>query len=454
MSTTAVFAKLERTVRLLAVTLGAAVAIGAPLGFGVVAYRDHVDMAEFRAALAAERLGKFAYVQGATWRYSGHRIHELIGTLDTPGETLQTVVDATGRDVAAIGNKPHGPSLRVAAPIIAGDKVLGAVYVDWDMATFRQQLSVVAMLGLLLGLSVYGGVHVLPLRALREAVSRLGSTEDELRAQVSKTEMALEAMRREWARAEEASNAKSKFLANMSHELRTPLNAIIGFSEVMNREMFGPVLPRYRGYTEDIHRSGTHLLGIVNDVLDMAKVASGQVDLAREAVEPAAVIDECVRLTSERALSAGIRVHVECDGATLSTAFLDHTKLRQILLNLLSNAIKFTPRGGHVTVEARATAPGWLMFAVTDTGIGMTPKEARSALQPFHQVAHSYARDQQGTGLGLPIAAELTKLHGGTLRLASEPRRGTRVTVLVPTDGGGDDGGLSGDQGDDCFLAA
>ncbi|MGH6990871.1 MAG: ATP-binding protein [Stellaceae bacterium] len=231
--------------------------------------------------------------------------------------------------------------------------------------------------------------------------------------------------------AEEANQAKSSFLANMSHELRTPLNAIIGFSEIMQKEMYGAVGDKhYSSYIHDILQSGKHLLAIINGVLDLAKSQSGKLDIRREPVEMREVLDDCVAMMREQCARGGLSLDYDEPRLPLMVSG-EPAKLRQILLNLLSNAVKFTEPGGHIALRAEADA-GMVGVEVADTGIGMAPDEIPVALTPFGQVDSRLARRYEGTGLGLPLAKQLTELHGGSLKLTSEPGHGTRVRIALP----------------------
>jgi signal transduction histidine kinase len=231
--------------------------------------------------------------------------------------------------------------------------------------------------------------------------------------------------------AEAANRAKSAFLANMSHELRTPLNAIIGFSEMMRQEIFGPLHERYRDYAGDIGRSGIHLKDVINDILDLSKIAVGALDLRESQVTIPAMIDICRRIVAPMAQNG--QVALACDVAeNLPGLRCDETRLKQILINLLSNAVKFTPQGGQVTLTAALTADGELMFSVRDTGIGMSEQDVEVALQPFRQIDNSLSRRYEGTGLGLPLAKALVDLHGGRLAIASQPGSGTEVRITLP----------------------
>ncbi len=234
-------------------------------------------------------------------------------------------------------------------------------------------------------------------------------------------------------RAEEANTAKSVFLANMSHELRTPLNAVLGFSEIIRDKLFGNDLARYSEYAADIHRSGAHLLNIVNDVLDVTRIEAGKFELREERVKLAAVVEGSLLAVEPQAAKGGITLRRTMPEAA-AIIHGDETKLNQIVINLLSNAIKFTPAGGVVDLSVRADRDGSLIVAVRDTGIGMASHEIRDAVQLFRQVDSSLSRRYEGTGLGLPLAIQLTELHGGTLTVESEPGSGTLVTVHLPSE--------------------
>lgn len=232
--------------------------------------------------------------------------------------------------------------------------------------------------------------------------------------------------------AEEANEAKSAFLANMSHELRTPLNAILGFSEIIRDKLLGHDVERYAGYAADIHRSGTHLLRVVNDILDVTKIEAGKLELQEETVKVSAILEDSMLAVLPQAAAREIRLsNPSSNIQALITG--DSTKLKQIFINLLSNAIKFTPAGGTVEIFAAAEKDAALAITVRDTGIGMSEKEVRIALKLFHQVDNSLSRRFEGTGLGLPLAVLLTDLHGGTLTIDSTPGTGTAVTVRIPS---------------------
>jgi two-component system cell cycle sensor histidine kinase PleC len=234
----------------------------------------------------------------------------------------------------------------------------------------------------------------------------------------------------EKTRAEDANQAKSKFLANMSHELRTPLNAIIGFSEIMESAMFGPLgAEKYTEYSRDIRESGEYLLDVINDILDMSKIEAGGIRLAPEILELDSALADCLRVVSTRAGEKHLLLNAHIDPEITLTA--DRRAVKQIALNLLSNAVKFTPDGGSVTVRGRLRG-GMVTIAIEDNGIGI-PKEALRKLgRPFEQVESQLTKRHQGSGLGLAIAKSLAELHGGTMRIRSALGRGTVVVVRLP----------------------
>lgn len=232
--------------------------------------------------------------------------------------------------------------------------------------------------------------------------------------------------------AELADRAKSEFLANMSHELRTPLNAIIGFADVMRQELMGPLpVAQYRDYVRDIYRSGRHLLDLINEILDMSKIESGLIELHCEPVSVVDLVKTSLRLISERAAQAKVRLSVELP-LRLPAIRVDERRMKQVLLNLLSNAVKFTPPGGRVAVGAAARSDGGLMISVTDSGIGMDAEGIATALKPFGQVESALSRRYDGTGLGLPLTKAFVELHDGRLVLESAPGKGTSAIVELP----------------------
>ncbi|HET8728491.1 MAG TPA: HAMP domain-containing sensor histidine kinase [Alphaproteobacteria bacterium] len=250
-----------------------------------------------------------------------------------------------------------------------------------------------------------------------------------LQRQLETNNADLEAAR---ARAEQASGAKSEFLATMSHELRTPLNAIIGFSDLQRQQVLGPIgHPRYREYAEDIHASGAHLLELITTILDLSKAEAGKLEVAPTLLDPRSILRSVMQLIGETARAKRIRLSLDIPEMS-PPCFADPHALKQILLNLLTNAVKFTPEGGAVTIRLRALDDGGTEFVVRDEGIGIAAEDIPRIMKPFEQATRGYARQNGGTGLGLPLVDALVRLHGGTLAIDSTVGRGTAVTIRLP----------------------
>jgi len=263
-----------------------------------------------------------------------------------------------------------------------------------------------------------------------QTINDLRTSQEALQLQTEQLADLAEKYAEEKTRAEEANQAKSKFLANMSHELRTPLNAIIGFSEIMEAAMFGPLgAEKYNEYSRDIRESGEYLLDVINDILDMSKIEAGGIRLTPEEIDLDSVLADCMRVVWQRANEKHLTLQSRVAPAIGLKA--DRRSLKQITLNLLSNAVKFTPDGGAVSVRGHVRA-GKVTIAIEDSGIGI-PKDALYKLgRPFEQVESQLTKRHQGSGLGLAIAKSLTELHGGAMRIHSRLGKGTMVVVRLP----------------------
>ncbi|HYL32723.1 MAG TPA: ATP-binding protein [Stellaceae bacterium] len=282
-------------------------------------------------------------------------------------------------------------------------------YAEW----YNELVGVIVVLAIILSM-----IALLTFFAVRHFGSYINLAEAKL-----ETTRATEAR----ARAEAMTQAKSRFLANMSHELRTPLNAIIGFSEIIETAMLGPLQQRYREYAHDIRTAGAHLLEIVNDILDLSRAEANALKVGREPLDVAAVVGEVERLVRAQAERAKVTFDTQLD-PDLPPVIGDQTRFRQILINLVSNALKFTPAGGTVTVSARK-AGGRIVIEVKDTGIGMAEEDIPAALRPFEQLDNSVARKYEGAGLGLPLTKHLVELLGGQFSISSVVNRGTTVAI-------------------------
>lgn len=252
-----------------------------------------------------------------------------------------------------------------------------------------------------------------------------------LRLMLDVSERRSDALEIERQRVEHANRSKTEFLASMSHELRTPLNAIIGFTDFMMSEPFGPVQPaRYGEYVVDVNKSANHLLGLINELLDMAKIEAGKMELSEEEFPASQPIDEALRILRQSIVDAGLELRTELANQDVRL-FADQKMAVQVMLNLLSNAIKFTPAGGTICVCSALTDSG-IDLVVSDTGIGIPPDHLERIVQPFEQVETAMSRSKPGTGLGLPLAKAMVEAHDGTMSITSTLGKGTRIAIHVP----------------------
>jgi two-component system cell cycle sensor histidine kinase PleC len=270
-------------------------------------------------------------------------------------------------------------------------------------------------------------------RRLMATIGDLSASRVTLEQQKAELSIANANYQAEKERAEAANRAKSEFLANMSHELRTPLNAILGFSEILQDQMFGPLgSEKYHEYSRDIFESGKHLLNVINDILDMSKIEAGHMRITRERIDLAPLIEETLRFTTVPAERKNIRVVQQISSGL--TMFADRRAMKQVLLNLLSNAVKFTNEGGRISLRARKVR-GAVTLTIADSGIGIPKGALQKIGQPFEQVQSQYAKSKGGSGLGLAISRSLTRLHGGTMKIHSAENVGTIISVRIPDRG-------------------
>ena len=378
-------------------------------------------------------------------------------------ERLPNAATTGGREVA-----DGGPSsvriddhlLELAAPVLLDGEVVGTIVLRSTLDQIAASLWTYLWIVLAVMLVSLGLAFVLvsrlqrvistPIESLRKTMETVSAKQDytvraashgsdelgsviegfnHMLAQIQRHE---DVLRKAHQQAEAANRAKSEFLANMSHELRTPLNAILGFSEILMREMVGPLgQARYREYATDIHDSGQHLLEVINDILDLSKIEAGRAELVDGVIEVGALAEKAVRLVAERAEQSGVEIRLLVE-PNLPDLIADERLVRQAVLNLVSNAVKFTPRGGRVEVCLSLAADGAFCLRVRDTGIGIAESDLERVLTPFVQVESTLSRHFQGTGLGLPLTKSFVEMHDGRLELTSRLGEGTEATLRFP----------------------
>jgi signal transduction histidine kinase len=352
---------------------------------------------------------------------SGLALHVAIkrcGINNTVIAMILLALAIVGLHFTAMSAVHYIPDSRIIPPGLVIPPFLLAMVVAGSAAFIVAQSLVVALVDRYLAARAQGEA----LR-MRNHIVALETTQEALKKTSEDLSVALVA-------AAQANHAKSAFLASMSHELRTPLNAVIGFSDTMVMEIFGPLDGRYKSYAADIRDSGSHLLSLINDVLDLSRLDAGHADLQEELFDPCEAVTETLRMVMDQADKAGVTLNTDlADGLPLLRG--DRRRIKQILLNLLSNAVKFTPAQGCVMVRA-CLSGGHLVMTVEDTGIGIAAGDIPKALERFGQVDSRLSRKYEGTGLGLPLSRQFAELHGGTLTLVSAPNAGTTVTVTLP----------------------
>ena len=336
-----------------------------------------------------------------------HEIEPLIGRIGQPG-TVQQILSLV-EPLESRLSRLAASTNRFGGEEVAAD--------EHELLRLHWTFSALAGGLILCGLALIGLLFVQN-RLIREGHQALRGMAEDLRQAKD--------------RAEAASEAKSRFLANMSHELRTPLNAIIGFGEIISDEAFGPVgQPRYREYAADIVKSGRHMYEMVTDILTMAQLEAGTVEISLEVVDLYSVVDSAITILRGTERAKGRELSIEGLEKNIILQ-ADQRSVRQMLLNLLSNALKFSSPGTTVHLTSRRHPDGTCELTVIDHGIGMTAEQAAIAIQPFQQIDSGLTRRYEGSGLGLAIVKGLIERHGGSIAIDSEPGVGSRVSLIFP----------------------
>lgn len=441
-------AVVRRTLRRLTLAVSAVVLFSIPALFALAGVRALHEHAVLEAAMSAGRVTDHALSAGSDWQHapSGLRqVLELVPSMDIQVERM--LLGPDGGVLIDTAAPVDRPVLRARAPVIVNGTRAAEVVVAVSLRAALIETALVLGFAALVAACLYLVIDRVALRALRHALDHLQTALRERDKALQETSDALTLLGRQNARLKTASDdlsrardaaltadrSKSMFLAAMSHELRTPLNAIIGFSEVMARQLYGPIgHDKYRDYAADIRDSGDHLLALIDDVLDLSRVEAGKLALRREPLDVAEQVEACCRLVEGRAEAAGIDLQFAPRHAIDAAILGDRVRFRQILLNLLTNAVKFTERGGRVRVEIAAAPDRTVTVRITDTGIGMSQVDLERVCRPFERLDVGTSRPTEGAGLGLALSRALVREHDGNLHIASAPGRGTTVTLTFP----------------------
>lgn len=387
--------------------------------------KDRMDDVSFKLDMAWSRINALPFVGENRWESIDFGRFPQLPKIRTELEGIDAALPLAKSDPAAFVER----ALAHTEQAITYSRELSLSLNQKENVRVGELQGTVNRFGLFL--VFYAGGFTALIVSLSYLLLRHVRSERELRSAYGKLEKMTSVLREEHEKAVRASEAKTNFLANISHELRTPLNAIIGFSETLLEELFGRLNDKQREYARDIHASGQHLLGLINDILDLSKIERGKYELEEEAVDLNQVVAEAVRTQRRAAREAKLTIINKVDDE-LPAVVGERRRIRQIIDNLISNAIKFTKPNGQIRISARCDAEGGINLTIQDTGIGIDPQQIPRVFNAFEQVGDLLARPSEGTGLGLPLVKALTELHQGHVSIDSRPGEGTTVTVSLP----------------------
>ncbi len=395
-----------------------------------------MEIAQFAFVPPAQERSVLSLIQTEYGQFSG--VIRAITSDDQTGEAsqagqLQTEGEGLAKQLKNLTQRLVSITTDDTAGLIASNTGAYAESQDLFIGVAAGSVVVALLLGFIISRSLVGPIRKMDTRLAAIASGDFSGhvdvpNRDELGALAANLNRMNDQLGHLYGELETASRHKSEFLANMSHELRTPLNAVIGFSEVLRDRLFGDLNDKQAEYVADIHTSGRHLLALINDILDLSKIEAGRMDLQITPFALSDVVQNSVALSRERATREGIALALEVDPG-IGVIEADERMVKQVLFNLLSNALKFTATGGHVGVSAHAAGED-VVVSVRDDGVGIATADQARIFEEFQQVGTSHL--QEGTGLGLAISRRFIELHGGSLRVDSEPGRGSTFTFTLP----------------------
>ncbi len=439
--------RLRRWIIAVVASLVLIIAIAVPLVHFLIEESDLHRNLQIHVRWTAETLSHAISRSPNLWQYQVMRMEDELEDVTAALPSLyRRILAADGSPIVTSGEVPEWPAVTESAELRDGLRQVGTVVSSASLRPLLSETALIALIGGAVAALVFVVLRYHAVYLLDRAVAALSATQENLRGRLVDLEThrrALEDQRQVLAeamadvseardQAEAANRAKSEFLASMSHELRTPLNAILGFSEIIQEEILGPIKPvKYVEYAKDIHDSGQHLLDLINDLLDLSKIEAGKMTIEPVPLDVRGLIARVVRLFMPAAERLGLTILAE-PAQGVPALWADERAARQILLNLLSNAVKFTPRGGRIVVSACEVEGDAVEIAVKDSGIGIPASQIERLMRPFEQLDNAYQKSEGGTGLGLSLVAGLAALHGGTVRVESREGEGTTVAVRLP----------------------